>query len=67
MNNEIKIDKISVIDNEIRVSRMEIIDKLKTKFFGNNPASWRRNSNKQLIDWYKEYILEDKNIKVKIY
>ena len=52
---------------EIKVSRMEVIEKLKTKFFGNNPASWSRNSNKQLIDWYKEHILQDKNAKVKIY
>lgn len=52
---------------EIKVSRMEVIEKLKTKFFGNNPASWSRNSNKQLIDWYKEHILEDKKAKVKIY
>lgn len=52
---------------EIKVSRMEVIEKLKTKFFGNNPASWSRNSNKQLVDWYKEHILQDKNANVKIY
>lgn len=34
----------------------EIIALLKKKFPCNNPASWRRNSRKQLRAWYDEYI-----------
>ena len=50
-----------------RISRIEIITQLKNKFPLNNPSSWGRNSNKQLIEWYCEYInttLEPKNVKI---
>lgn len=42
------------------VERMEIIKALKKKFPITNPASWSRNSNKQLIAWYNEFIKGEK-------
>jgi hypothetical protein len=48
------------------ISRMEVITALKKKFFGNDPASWSSHSNTTLLEWYKEYILEDKTSKIKI-
>jgi hypothetical protein len=48
------------------VTRMEVIQTLKKKFFGNDPASWSSHSNTTLLEWYKEYILEDKTSKIKI-
>lgn len=50
-----------------RVSRLEVIDALKTMFYGNNPESWTKNSNKQLVNWYKEYILQNMGAKIEMY
>ncbi len=52
--------------NVVEVTRMNCIDALKKQFTSNNAASWRRNSKKQLGEWYAEYILNDRTIKVKI-
>ena len=48
------------------VSRITVITELKRKFPSNNPASWGRNSNKVLAEWYCEYILNDKTKRIKI-
>lgn len=48
------------------VTRIEVITSLKKKFFGNDPASWSQHSNTTLLNWYKEYILEDKNSQITI-
>lgn len=48
------------------VTRIEVITALKKRFFGNDPASWSQHSNTTLLNWYKEYILEDKNSQIKI-
>jgi hypothetical protein len=40
------------------LSKSELIAALKKRFPGNNPASWSRNSLKQLDEWYKEYIMD---------
>lgn len=50
-----------------KVSIHDVIDALKEKFYGNNPASWGRNSKKQLLAWYKEHIIEDKDASIIIY
>ena len=49
---------------EIKIDRTAVIQALKKRFPGNNPASWSRNSKTQLGEWYAEYILEDRNKKV---
>ena len=43
--------------------RDEIIDKLKNRFPGNNPASWGRCSNTQLLEWEQEYLVREENEK----
>ena len=50
----------------LTISRFEVIQKLKDKFFSNDPASWGEHSDTVLLDWYKEHILEDKNSRIKI-
>jgi len=47
------------------VSRIDVIEALKKKFPSNNTSSWTRNSNTELLAWYREYILEDVMVKVK--
>ena len=51
----------------IRKSRLDVISELKKKFTGNNPSSWSKNSDKQLSEWYLEYILKDKSKEIEIY
>lgn len=51
---------------DVTVSKMDAIISLKKQFPSNNPSSWGRSSNKQLSEWYAEYILEDKTKIVKI-
>lgn len=55
------------MNNSIRISRIEIIQTLKNKFYGNEPSSWGTHSNQTLGDWYKEYILENKEVILDIY
>ena len=40
--------------------RHEVIQKLKKRFPGNNPASWSKKSDKQLKEWAEEYLEEYK-------
>jgi hypothetical protein len=49
-----------------RISRSNVIQDLKKKFFGNNPASWSQHSNTTLLNWYKEYILCDLKAEIEI-
>jgi len=49
-----------------KISRIAVIQALKQKFFGNNPASWSTHSNTTLLGWYKEYILCDMNADIQI-
>lgn len=51
---------------DVTVTRITAITELKKKFPGNNPASWKNNSKKQLAEWYAEHILEDVTKVVKI-
>ena len=48
------------------ITRIEVIISLKKKFTSNDPASWSQHSNRTLLGWYKEYIIEDKNSQIKI-
>lgn len=50
----------------ITISRLNVIDALKEKFYGNDAGSWSKHSNKKLGDWYKEYILNNKDAKIKV-
>lgn len=50
-----------------RVSAFDVIDALKKEFYNTNPASWSKNSKKQLLSWYKEYIIKDKDANIIIY
>lgn len=49
-----------------RIHRSSVIQALKQKFFGNDPASWGNHSNKTLLDWYKEYIICDMKAEIEI-
>ena len=51
----------------IKVGRLTAIQKLKEKFYGNYPESWSQNSNTELAEWYAEYILNDRTIKVELF
>ena len=53
-------------ETQSTITRMDVIQALKKKFFSNDPASWSQHSNTTLLNWYKEYILEDKNSEIKI-
>lgn len=50
-----------------RVSRLEVINALKTIFYNTEPSSWSKNSNKQLVSWYKEHILQNMGANIIIY
>jgi hypothetical protein len=49
-----------------KISRSNVIQALKKKFFGNNPESWGTHSNTTLLGWYKEYIICDMNANIEI-
>jgi hypothetical protein len=51
---------------DVTVSKITAIIELKKQFPGNNPATWSRNSNKVLAEWYAEYILKDVTKFVKV-
>lgn len=48
------------------IHRSSVIQALKQKFFGNDPASWSQHSNTILLNWYKEYILCDLKAEIEI-
>ncbi len=48
------------IDNPINITRSEMIQALKKKFFSNSSEGWANNTTDELTRWYKEYILLDK-------